>query len=199
MRAAVAGSVLALLAAAALSGCASDTTATTEMPTCADAEHDAASNSVILMAQSVPTAEWVPCLRSALPLGWGFHHLDARSDLSVFSLDSDRDGMEAIKVRLEESCDTSGATRIPSDREDMERLERVTRTTPHFEGKRYYVFDGGCITFDFTLTGDGESRSEGLALATQSVGAVSRTDLLRQVDDDSDGRLSLDPAGDGAP
>jgi hypothetical protein len=137
----------------------------------------------------------VPCLRTALPLGWGFHHLDARNDVAVFSLDSDRDGREAIKVRLEKSCDTSGSTEIPSDREGMQRLERVTRTTPHFEGERYYVFDGGCITFAFEL--DGESRGEPLALATQAVGAVSRTDLLRQVRDESDGRLSLDPAGDG--
>jgi hypothetical protein len=194
---ATAGSLLALAAVVALSACSSDTTATTEMPTCADAEDGTASNSVILMAQSVPTAEWVPCLRSALPLGWGFHHLDARNDLSVFSLDSDRNGQQAIKVRLEQSCDTSGATSIPSDREDMERFERVTQTTPHFEGKRYYVFEGGCMTFVFALTGEGESRSEGLALATQSVGAVSRTELLRQVHDDSDGRLTLDPAGEG--
>jgi hypothetical protein len=141
------------------------------------------------------TATWVPCLRTALPLGWGFHHLDARNDVSIFSLDSDRDGPEAIKVRLEKSCDTSGTTEIPSDREGMQRLERVTTTTPHFEGKRYYRFDGGCITFVFRLTGDGENRGEALALATQAVGAVSRANLIAQVHDESNGRLFLDPAG----
>jgi hypothetical protein len=195
VRPAVAGPVLALLVGLGLSGCSSDTTATTELPTCSDGEDESASNAVVLMAQSVPTATWVPCLRTALPLGWAFHHLDARDGASFFSLDSDRDGQEAIKVRLEDSCDTTGATEIPSDREGMERLERVTVTTPHFEGERYYVFDGGCMTFVFRL--DGESRGEPLALATQAVGAVSRADLLRQVHDESDGRLSLDPAGDG--
>jgi hypothetical protein len=195
VRGTTAASVLTLLVGLGLTGCSNDTTATTELPTCAEGEDGGATNSVILMAQSVPTATWVPCLRTALPLGWGFHHLDARNDVAVFSLDSDRDGREAIKVRLEKSCDTSGSTEIPSDREGMQRLERVTRTTPHFEGERYYVFDGGCITFAFEL--DGESRGEPLALATQAVGAVSRTDLLRQVRDESDGRLSLDPAGDG--
>ena len=197
MRAAVTGVVLALLVGPGLSGCSSDTTATTELPTCAEGEDRGATNAVILMAQSVPTATWVPCLRSALPLGWTFHHLDARNDVSVFSLDSDRDGQQAIKVRLEDSCNTSGATEIPSDREDMQRLERVTQTTPHFQGKRYYRFDGGCITFVFDLTGAGDNRGEALALATQAVGAVSRADLRRQVHDESDGRLSLDPAGDG--
>ena len=183
---------LAVLAGLGLSGCSSDTTATTEMPTCAEAEHGNASNAVVLMAQSVPTASYVPCLRTALPLGWGFHHLDARSDVSVFSLDSDRDGQEAIMVRLEESCDTSGSTEILSDREGLQRFERVTRTTPHFEGERYYRFVGGCITFEFRLAG--ESRGEGLALATSAVGVISRADLIEQVHEDSDGRLSLDPA-----
>jgi len=181
----------------ALSGCSSDTTATMEQPTCAAGENGEASNAVMLMAQSVPTATWVPCLRSALPLGWSFHHLDARDTVSVFSLDSDRDGQQAITVRFQESCNTSGSTEIASDREGMDRYERVTRTTPTFEGKRYYVFEGGCITYVFTLTGDSDNRGEALALATQAVGAVTRDDLNDQVRYKSDGRLSLDPAGDG--
>jgi hypothetical protein len=145
------------------------------------------------MAQSVPTASWVPCLRTTLPLGWSFHHLDARNDISRFFLDSDRDGQLAIEVRLEKSCTTLGSTEIPSDRDGMRRLERVTMTTPRFEGKRYYLFTGGCITFVFHLGGDSDSRAEPLALATQAVGAVSRADLARQVHDESGGRLSLDP------
>jgi hypothetical protein len=196
VRIAVVGTFLVLIVGPALSGCASDTTATTEMPTCAQGT---STHAVILMAQSVPTATWVPCLRTALPLGWNFHHLDARNDVSFFSLDSDRDGQEAIKVRLEESCDTSGSTEILSDREGLQRFERVTRTTPHFEGERYYRFDGGCITFEFRL--GGESRGEPLALATSAVGVISRADLIEQVHEDSDGRLSLDPpsASDGEP
>ena len=39
----------------------------------------------------------------------------------------------------------------------------------------------------------GEGRGEALALATQAVGAVSRTDLEFQVREESDGRLELDP------
>ena len=84
------------------------------------------------------------------------------------------------------------STEILSDREGLQRFERVTRTTPHFEGERYYRFDGGCITFEFRLAG--ESRGEGLALATSAVGVISRADLIEQVHEDSDGRLSLDPA-----
>jgi hypothetical protein len=176
-----------------VSACSSDTSATTELPTCSEGSHGTASNGVVLMAQSVPTASWVPCLRTTLPLGWSFHHLDARNDTSRFFLDSDRDGQLAIEVRLAKSCTTLGSTEIPSDRDGMRRLERVTMTTPRFEGKRYYLFIGGCITFVFHLGGDSDSRGEPLALATQAVGAVSRADLARQVHDDSGGRLSLDP------
>ena len=77
----------------------------------------------------------------------------------------------------------------------MDRFERVRLTTPSFEGERYYVFDGGCLTVVFPLTG--ESRGEPLALATQAVGVVSREDLVAQVHEESDGRLSLDPAAEG--
>jgi hypothetical protein len=194
---AAAGSVLALLVGLGLGGCSSDTTATTTLPTCPVGAQGSASNGVILMAQSVPSATWVPCLRTTLPLGWSFLHLDARNDVSRFWLDSDRDGPKAIEVRLQETCDTAGATEIPSDREGMHRLERVTLTTPRFEGERYYRFAGGCITFVFRLGGDSENRGEALALATQSVGAVTRSDLIAQVHHERDGRLSLDPAGDG--
>jgi hypothetical protein len=188
--------LLALLLGLGLTGCSSDNTATIVEPSCAEGQHGAASNAVVLMAQSVPSATWVPCLRTALPLGWSFHHLDARNGGARFWLDSDRDGAQAIEVRLDDSCSTTGATEIPSDREEMRRYERITRTTPDFAGKRYYVFDGGCITFAFHLSGD--SRGEPLALATQAVGAVRRADLVAQVHEESGGRLSLDPVGTGA-
>jgi hypothetical protein len=177
-----------------VSGCASNNSATTELPTCAESEHGSAANGVILMAQSVPSASWVPCLRTNLPLGWGFQHLDARDGISRFWLNSDRDGQKAIEVRLERFCDTRGATEIRSDRAGMRRFERVTLTTPRFEGRRYYLYYGGCITIVFRLTGD--SRGEPLALATQSIGAISRGDLRAQVLDDSGGRLHLDPRTD---
>jgi hypothetical protein len=192
VRPAIAAALLALVVG--VSGCASDNSATTELPACAEGDDATAANGVILMAQSVPSASWVPCLRTNLPLGWGFHHLDARENISQFWLDSDRDGQMAIEVRFERFCDTRGTSEIPSDRAGMRRFERVTVTTPRYEGERYYLFHGGCITIAFRLTG--ESRGEALALATQTIGAISRGDLRAQVNDDSDGRLNLDPSTD---
>ncbi len=185
---------LALLVAGAIAGCSSDTTATTELPACSAGADGTASNGVVLMAQSVPTATWVPCMRTTLPIGWDFHHLDARNDVSRFWLDSDRDGMQAIGVRLTGECDTDGASEIPSDRNGLRRLERVSQTTPTYLGERYYLFEGGCITFSFRLAG--ENRGEPLALATHAVGLISRDELRAQVHDESGGRLSLDPVPD---
>jgi hypothetical protein len=186
--------LLALLAGGSLTACASGSTAIEDPPLC-HAGDDGAGNGVILMAQSVPTASWVPCLRTALPLGWRFNRLEARNGSSRFWLDSDRDGTEAIQVQLERTCATSGATEIASDQVGMRRWERVLRVSPTFSGERYYVFDGGCLTFVFHL-GSG-SPGEALALASQTVGVVSRADLRAQVHQRSGGRLDLDPAAEG--
>jgi hypothetical protein len=97
-----------------------------------------------------------------------------------------------VEVSLTPSCDTAGATEIPSDREGMRRLERVGRVSPTYAGSRFYLFPGGCLTVRFALAGD--SPGEGLALASQAVGVVSRQDLRAQVHEESGGRLSLDPA-----
>ena len=188
--------MLTPLLALLLAACAGDspaTTATTEPPLCATGD-DGAANGVLLIAQSVPTSSRVPCLGAAVPLGWRFSHLDARNGTARFALDSDRDGPGAIEVLLESSCDTGGATEIPSDREGMRRLERVVQVSPRYVGQRHYDFDGGCLTFSFRL--DGDSPGEALALASQVVGTVSRDDLRAQVRAESGGRLSLDPAED---
>ena len=194
MRPARAAASLTLMAGGLLAGCATGTTLVTDPPLCQAGEHGA-GDGVVLMAQSVPTATYVPCIGQALPLGWTFHHLDARNGGATFSLDSDRDGMEAVTVRLAESCDTAGSTEIASDRPGMRRLERIERLSPGYAGERFYLFEGGCLTFRFRLGGD--SPGEALALASSVVDVVSREDLAAQVREESGGRLSLDPATEG--
>jgi hypothetical protein len=183
--------LVAVLATGVLAGCSSDSkTAVLAEPLCPVGDDDA-GNGVILMAQSVPTASWVPCIRSGLPLGWDFHHLEVSNGISRFSLNSDRDGQQAVQVRLERTCDTDDTTEIPSDREGMRRMERIRQVTPTFAGERHYLFDGGCLSVVFQL--DGDSPGEALALASQAIGVVSRADLRAQVHEDSGGRIELDP------
>ncbi|RBY78231.1 hypothetical protein DQ238_13135 [Geodermatophilus sp. TF02-6] len=168
-----------------------------DVPACSIGDDAVAASGVVLMAQAVPTASWVPCLQG-LPVGWHFSGLDARRGSARFWLDSDRDGVHAIEVWLTGTCDTAGATEIPSDREGMHRLERVTQVTPQYLGRRYYLFDGGCLTVVFTLSGD--ARGEPLALATQNIGTLRRQELAEQVRAETGGRLGLDPpAAAGSP
>ena len=161
---------------------------------CRTGDDGSPANGIVLMAQAVDTASRLPCL-DAVPLGWHLSDVQVRDGSGRFWLDSDRDGARAIEVALTASCDTRTATEIPSDREDVRRLESVRRISPEYAGTRYYVFDGGCLTFDFHLGGD--SHGEALALASELIGALPRGDLRTQVTEDSNGRLSLDPAVDG--
>ncbi len=150
------------------------------------------------MAQSVPTATWVPCLRRSLPLGWGFHHLDARDGDARFWLDSDRDGTQAVEVRLERDLRHHGQH---GDRQRPGRhargYERVRAGEPDLRRRAALPCSvGGCLSVVFQL--DGDNPGEALALASQAVGVVSRDDLSAQVHEDSGGRIDLDPSrGEG--
>lgn len=182
--------LLPLLAA----GCVRPVLLDSEVVACRDGDAGTPANGVVLLAQSVPTATWVPCLE-VIPLGWDVSGLEATDADARFWLDSDRDGVRAVEIRLDEACDTTGATRIPSDREEMQRWERVRQVTPEFVGTRYYVFEGGCISVLFRLAG--ENRAEPLGFATSGLGAVPRDAVRAAVDEQTDGRLDLDPAPDG--
>ena len=181
---------LALLALVALTGCVRPVLLDSEVVACQDGDAGNPANGVVLLAQSVPTATWLPCLET-IPLGWDVAGLEATDEDARFWLDSDRDGQRAVEVRLDESCATAGATRIPSDREGMERWERVTQVTPQYVGTRIYVFEGGCISVLFRLAG--ENRAEPLGFATQGIGAVPRDAVREAVEEQTEGRLELDP------
>ena len=74
--------------------------------------------SVILTAQAVPGTEYIPCVDALRP-GWAFEHVQARSGQAYFTLDSDRMGMEFLRVTLLPSCDIGAATEVTSDEGDV--------------------------------------------------------------------------------
>ena len=184
------GALLALLVALLLAGCVRPVVLDSEVVACREGDEATPANGVVLLAQSVPSASWVPCLE-VIPLGWDVSGLEATDDDARFWLNSDRDGVRAVEIRLDEGCDTTSATRIPSDREGMQRWERVEQVTPQYVGTRYYVFDGGCISLVFRLSG--ENRAEPLGFATQGIGAVPRDAVRAAVREQTEGRLELDP------
>ena len=125
------------------------------------------TDSLALLAQSVPSASRVPCLE-ALPLGWSFQGAGVTNEGAEFFLESDRAEGRQVQMIFSETCDTSGASQVPSDEPFAERFERVRIDDVHYSGSRYYVFEGGCAEYRFDFRGEGRT-----ALATEISGAMT--------------------------
>jgi len=160
-------------------------------PSCTPSPKVGVDATVVLMAQSVPTASSLPCIRSSLPAGWFLADLKVRDGVARFWLGSHLEGEKAVLVQVTASCDVRGATEVPSEQTGMRQYERVSRLQGGYAGKRHYVYPGGCTTYEFDLRG--ESRAQPLAAISQALGFVSRDTLRQQVRDRMDGKLELDP------
>ncbi len=134
------------------------------------------TDTLVLMAQSVPSADRVPCIAN-LPAGWKFEDIDVRRGTSSFSLDSDRAGDRAVVVRMFASCRYGRATEIASDEAGTRRLERVESVVGEYKGTRYYLFDGGCVTYRFNFGQEGLAFVNEVSLA---VGFVTRDEIARR-------------------
>jgi hypothetical protein len=135
---------------------------------------------LILMAQSVPSATYVPCI-TEFPVGWTFggEHIDAGR--SVFWLDSDRAGYQAVTVSLDERCDVSGAVETPVDPDEAgtTRYELPTSLRDPYIADRFYVFTGGCVTYHFAFQ-PGATFTQALE-ATSALTFYSREFGVRQL------------------
>jgi hypothetical protein len=140
-------------------------------PTCSD------NPTLVLMAQSVPDATLIPCVRG-LPTGWDIGRLVIRDGHSRFTLDSDRAGIGAVSVLFEPGCDGSGATRIPSDEVGTTRYERVEEVFTAYRGARYYLYPGGCTTYTFRFPAPSRAIINEVSL---SVSFVSRAEVAAEL------------------
>jgi hypothetical protein len=132
----------------------------------------------LIVAQSVPTASQIPCFGD-LPSGWSFGSVLVNEQHTVVRLDSDRVGDDAAVLRLERTCDRSGAIPAPSDQPAAARYDMIEQLRPGLRAKQFYVFRGGCVwwTFDFD---SGTSATEAVAVDDALV-LVSRADLNEAV------------------
>jgi hypothetical protein len=106
---------------------------------------------LILAAQGIPSAEYVPCILH-FPVGWTFGGSEAQTGLFRFWLDSDRAGAQAVEVILQRRCDTRGAVEVPSPPGapvEVQRFEKPLSLRPQFALDRFDVFSGGCVTYSF--------------------------------------------------
>lgn len=116
----------------------------------------------VLQVQAVPTAELLPCVNPLIE-GWtlsGYQVTNGHSDLF---LEYDRTPQSPVQVHLSATCDPGNATRVPTDELLTERYERIDSLDGRYRGTRYYLFDGGCVTYDFDFGGEGRT-----ALAEQA-------------------------------
>jgi hypothetical protein len=143
-----------------------------------------------LMAQSLPSASLVPCLRS-LPAGWSVTGVTVNDGRSVIPLDHDRAGAGVLVVRLTAACDTRGATEVTSNRPPIRRYQRIDRLAPRFEATRFDRFPGGCVTAQ-TAT-PAANRAEVTSDLDTILGSTTRQALQQALDRRSGGRLRLDP------
>lgn len=149
---------------------------------------------LVLIAQSVPSASLVPCLRP-LPAGWIFQHLEAQHGRAVISLDFGATSAQAFTETLAEDCDTRGATPARSDEVGARRFDRITSGLNGYRGERYYRFPGGCVTYQFKIVGRGSTAIS--SAVSRSAGFVTRVVLRQYVRNYSDGSMELDPPPTG--
>jgi hypothetical protein len=187
----------ALLAATVcllVTGCVSPVTtdfATARQPACRYQGRQGTAV-VVLMAQAVPSASQLPCVE-LLPAGWRIRDLFVRNGRVRFSLDSDRVGLNAVQVVLEQFCSFGRVTRVPSDHAGTRRYQEVIsiESGRRYQGAVYYLFPGGCVTYRLDFRSDEQARP--LGEVSLALGFVSRDALRQTLDDFTGGRVPLDP------
>jgi hypothetical protein len=136
--------------------------------------------SAIIAAQSVPSATYVPCL-NALPTGWEVASVTVDQDGTTVHLDSDRAGTGAAVLRYEERCELEDAITAPDDQPGADRYDDIERLEPGFRARRLYVFEGGCVWWQFDFD-DGAPAALSIELGN-TLELVSRDDVAANLRD----------------
>jgi hypothetical protein len=155
-----------------LAGCTGAAPGFATAPRCSSVER------LGLVAQSVPTSSYVPCI-SKLATGWRSDELVIRNGGTTFDLVSDRAPNHPARIEFRRSCTTSGAVPVPPRTLGGRTLLALRTISPRFAGQMYDVFPGGCVTYTFDF-----QRGPHIALMAElesAVGFVPRTLLSRSL------------------
>jgi NADH:ubiquinone oxidoreductase subunit F (NADH-binding) len=139
-----------------------------------------ASSRLAIVAQSVPSAAYVPCIVE-LPAGWSVGEVETDDDGTQLSLVSDR-ADRSVEVELVPGCDVRTATPIESAEEGVRTFSDVTAVDPRVAGRIVDVFPGGCVVTSYDF-----ERGPHVALVTdlrRILGLVSRRELRQRVEDE---------------
>jgi hypothetical protein len=133
----------AMIAAAVgtLTGCA---TPSHTVPGCGDPLR------LAIIAQSVPRAAYIPCIRQ-LPPGWSASAFDPARGRTRFTLTSDLAPTTPVMVQLAAACKIDGATPSQSRAAGVQTYTRLPAISPRLVGSLYDVFRGGCVSYSFSF------------------------------------------------
>jgi hypothetical protein len=134
--------VVTLGAAATLAGC---TSSGGTVPGCGEPLR------LAIVAQSVSSASYLPCIRD-LPPGWTTAGFAPARDGTSFLLNSDRSPGQPVTVQLTSSCRISGTSPSPARAPGVLTYTRLDSIRPRFAGRLYDVFPGGCVTYSFDFS-----------------------------------------------
>jgi hypothetical protein len=171
--------VAVLVAVAALvfaAGCSSAIGDPVHILPCTPSE-DHLDKQMVLMAQSVPTASAVPCMRTTLD-DWFLDDLDSWDGHTRIEFSRLIDQV-ALTISLTRTCDRGGASETATDQPGTRRFDERIRTGSSYRDRRFYLLPGACVTYEFGLTGAGAE--EAAADISRAIGFVSRDQLADQV------------------
>ena len=180
--------VLVAVAAAVLAvGCGSSVGNPVRILPCTPSE-DRLDDRMILMAQSVPTASAVPCMRTELD-DWFLDDVDSWDGRTRIEFSRLIDEF-ALRIMVTRTCDLGGASETTTDQPGTRRFDERIRTEGSYRDRRFYLLPGACVAYEFQLTGTGAE--EAAQDISGAIGFVSRDQLADQVRRYSGGRLQLD-------
>jgi hypothetical protein len=145
---------------------------------------------LVLMAQSVPTASAVPCMRAELD-DWFLDDLDSWEGRTRILFSRLKDEF-ALTIELTRTCDRGAARETATDQPGTRRFDEPNRSGSSYRDRRFYLLPGACVAYEFRLTHGGAK--EAAEAISRAIGLVSRAQLAEQVRRYSGGRLRLDPS-----
>ncbi len=154
------------------------------------------SSSLVLLAQSVPSAQLIPCLTEGAQ-GWIVNEEDFTSEGTTVQLGTGDLAGAVWTITLTETC-TPDAAATPRSYPDQQGRYQVVGYDTTDPGDRtvtdteWYQFEGGCTKSSVSIPSRFDAQRIFDELDTGFVFAP-RSSVQELVADRSDGRLTLDP------
>ena len=148
------------------------------------------SGMLVLLAQSVPEASAVPCVR-ADPGRWVMAEFTVRDGSAVVGFAYQYGGPDRVTIEMKPRCDVGAYREVSSLHPGTRRYNRYAVRNGRYANEIYFTYAGACTSLRFDLEATGaELRG---AEFTGTLGFVTRAELDRQIRAATDGRLTLDP------